>query len=597
MMGNVLPALILSNAALELMDDDVALSERQDHVIKLIPFAMLFFFQRLLWTPLRVRCVTIALAAMRVAYRPQLGVVFGDNHGRGECIALLLFAGLGELLGHCIDEIQRTIFVLNFKQTHALSRALEEQEQKSKAVEEFLIYKETVLQHQHAKEKASKKADSMLNHTLKNVLADGIAAVELYQLTGESTHLANATLSMKRGMTWTRRRQSLIMVCEGTYQLHPEKLCLRQLVRDCIDGRDIVFVDNAACGAVGDNIKDDWWVEIDPMLIGMILENGISNAIKHNPIRADPPRITVTFSPTTPIIGDGEFTITLRNKATPGAPFITKQVEERLFQEGVHDSSLGSKNANANSSDGVGLAHSRTVAKLLLDGHVSLKQNDDVVSFGLRVRTPLLPKRNNNNNGVVPTPSSVLPLPSNSKNSIALSPTIQKARRGMLLDDSLLARKYAEKVLFPKLLGLQDWLVLGEDQAQLDLSVSIAAVLKPDIVIIDENFDFEFSPDQKFCSGTEICRALAHNQNKTKSSNKKEMLLCIRSGNTSPDDIQDYVRAGAHFVICKSFNNKALAKPLLDGFRFLQEEQAALDDTTKEKKKKSGSVFPILLLD
>mmetsp|Transcript_16514 Transcript_16514/g.32823 ORF Transcript_16514/g.32823 Transcript_16514/m.32823 type:complete len:439 (+) Transcript_16514:665-1981(+) len=438
----------------------------------------------------------------------------------------------------------------------------------------------------------------MLNHTLKNVLADSIAAVELYQLTGESTHLANATLSMKRGMTWTRRRQSLIMVCEGTYQLHPEKLCLRQLVRDCIDGRDIVFVDNGGCGGCGvvdNNMKDDLWVEIDPMLIGMILENGISNAIKHNPIGGDPPRITVTLSPTTPIIGDSEFTITLQNKATPGAPFITKQVEERLFQEGVHDSSLGSKNANANSSDGVGLAHSRTVANLLLDGHVSLKQNDDVVSFGLRVRTALLPKRNNNSHGVVPTSSSVLSLPSSSKSNVALFPTIRKARRGMLLDDSLLARKYAEKVLFPKLLGLQDWLVLGENQAQLDLSVSIAAVLQPDIVIIDENFDFEFSSDQNFRSGTEICRALARNKKKTKSRNKNEMLLCIRSGNTSPDDIQDYVRAGAHFVICKSFNNKALAKPLLDGFRFLQEEQAVLDDPTKEEKR--GSVFPILLLD
>lgn len=172
----------------------------------------------------------------------------------------------------------------------------------------------------------------------------------------------------------------------------------------------------------------------------------------------------------------------------------------------------------------------------------------------------------------------------------------------MFIDDSKIARKYAGTILFPKLLGMKDSIILGENRAQLDLCVPFATAMKPDIIIIDENLELLVEDDENNTTsattftGTQICRDLV--------AAGVDALLCIRSGNTSPEDVQKYIGAGAHCVICKSFDNTKLAEPLLGGYQRLRAKQLS-------KKKKKGasttsdhtgagsnnSSFPILLLD
>jgi len=207
--------------------------------------------------------------------------------------------------------------------------------------------------------------------------------------------------------------------------------------------------------------------------------------------------------------------------------------------------------------------------------------------------------------------------------------------RGMFIDDSMIARKYAGRVLMPKILGMKDWFILGENQDQLNLCPAIAAAWKPDIIIIDQNLTTDTdkssrvtirtdscaartgsivtpasssstgrnkaAPSSSFTSGgrlhatgddyilgTQICTAMLRDYHVQGS------LVCIRSGNTSTDDIQEYVDAGVHCVICKSYDNTSLKEPLLQGYELLQEERIMIE---KGHMQPNETKFPILLLD
>merc|ERR1712183_919192 len=82
------------------------------------------------------------------------------------------------------------------------------------------------------------------------------------------------------------------------------------------------------------------------------------------------------------------------------------------------------------------------------------------------------------------------------------------------------------------------------------------------------------STGEDYVLGTQICSAMLREYNVTSS------LVCIRSGNTSPDDTKDYVSAGVHCVICKSYDNTSLKEPLLRGYELLQEERMMIDNGT-----------------
>jgi len=527
---------------------------------------MLFFYLRVSSTPDQYRHFCIALALICFYVSPCC-----DVFGPYEPLLFLAAMAAGEAFGHTIDAPHLTIFVLT--QMGNLAR-IDEERNKAKAAEAIIAFQAVAAKERDEREKAEKHADSMLNHNLKNIMADGIASVELYELTSSVENLLNAKLSMKRGMVWTRLRQSIIMVCDGTYQLQKQKTTAHNLVWECISGRDVE--------AALTNFPPNLLVDIDPMLVGLALENGVSNAIKYSPPGKGRPRIICEL-----LLSDnnkntnknedaagGTLQLIIQNKATPGVPFIDEERETELFRIGTHGK------GTEGSSDGIGLGHA-VMAAAALGGKVSLRQSGDTISYTLSA--PVTIHRNERKKKQQPQAIGVDA--NNEENhrgsttTVGPAPKKNEAKRGMLIDDSLIARKFADRIMMPKILGLQNWIVLGETPQQVEQSIPMALAMSVDIIIIDENLDYNTGLS---ISGSDVCASMIKAG--------VQALFCIRSGNTSPDDVKKYIDAGAHCIICKSFNNQSLAKPLHDGFRTLKEERAAGNE-------KVSTAFPILLLD
>jgi len=576
--GRILFGLGTGLQLMEAFDDSIGSEEAQNANVPIVVLGVYFcagLIIRISWTPTIYRHLSIVMLPIAAFQKPRLGI-FGPYY---EALAFFFAVGLGELIGNSIDEMQRTNYILIQKSNQKL---LKETRARAAAVEELLSYREKVAKEKETKERAARLADSLLNHTLKNIMADGIASVELYEQNGNSEFLNEAKLSMKHGMWWTRRRQSLFMVCQGTYRPKKEIVNLRTLLMECVNGRQIEK--NWAECSTG------LQVQTDATLLSLAFENGISNAIKHNRPESSNPMVTARVISRSNSVyhseSSGMLEVVIQNNPTPGALFISEEVETRLFQEGMHGK------LTTISSDGIGLGHARMMTELL-GGEVSLRQRGDKIAYTIRVPTEWQ----------LEEPGVALQNSPGGERKRHLKPIVQqmeklkgpKPTRGMFIDDSLIARKYAGKVLFPKILGMKDWIILGENQTQLNLCVSFATAMKPDIIIMDENLELlgnqisnheETTSGIDYISGTQMCQDLKKA--------KVESLLCIRSGNTSPDDVQKYISAGAHCVICKSFDNNSLTEPLINGFQKLSEERLAKENGSFEPR---DSAFPILLLD
>eukprot|EP00588_Corethron_pennatum_P000153 CAMPEP_0194299256 /NCGR_PEP_ID=MMETSP0169-20130528/60620_1 /TAXON_ID=218684 /ORGANISM="Corethron pennatum, Strain L29A3" /LENGTH=653 /DNA_ID=CAMNT_0039049337 /DNA_START=518 /DNA_END=2479 /DNA_ORIENTATION=+ len=546
-----------------LTNDDLTNNQTyKDCILVLVLRFMFFFYLRVSATPDFYRRASIAIATICLTIAPCCNVF-----GRYYEPLLFLFAMLaGEVFGHTIDQPHLTIYLLT--QIGNIARIEEEKEQTA-AAESIIAYQELAMRQRIEREKAEKEADSMLNHNLKNIMADGIASVELYELSSDSKNLKNAKLSMKRGMAWTRRRQSLIMVCDKTYQLQNKKSTVQNLVFDCISGREIETDFSS--------LPPDLLVKIDPMLVGLALENGVSNAIKHTPTNRGPPRIICELANNN---GTSTLNLIIQNKATPGASFISKERERELFQCGTHGRGIEV------SSDGIGLGHA-VMAATALDGRVSLRQLGDTISYTLSAPVEV------HHHIIEANKPTLVKRPVPQKLQRSSPPTKNKPQRGMFIDDSKIARKFADRILMPKILKMQNWIVLGETPEQVELSIPMALAMDVDIVIIDENLDYEYEKApannitlSRMETGSQVCASMIEKG--------VDALFCIRSGNTSQDDVKKYIKAGAHIIICKSFNNQELATPLFDGFRALQEERS---QKASNNCSPQTSVFPILLVD
>ena len=72
---------------------------------------------------------------------------------------------------------------------------------------------------------ASRKADSILNHTLKNTMADAAGDIEMFLSkaapngTPDLAHLRQAAASLGRGMRRCRHRQAYLQLAAHRYQI------------------------------------------------------------------------------------------------------------------------------------------------------------------------------------------------------------------------------------------------------------------------------------------------------------------------------------------------------------------------------------------
>ena len=204
---------------------------------------------------------------------------------------------------------------------------------------------------------ASRKADRVLNHKLKNVMADAAGDIDLFIETAAgavpapdprvSRELQQAVTSLRRGMRMCQHRQAYMKLAAEQYALALQPVGLRSFAGQLTAGRQL--------GAV----TEDTTVLIDPVLCDLILDNIINNAFVHG--RTPDPDIRVSAA--TDVVdaaeGQARLVFTVSNRANPARPRVTPDylddvLSGRLQSHGPATSAM---------SDRIGLQHAFMAAK------------------------------------------------------------------------------------------------------------------------------------------------------------------------------------------------------------------------------------------
>ena len=215
-------------------------------------------------------------------------------------------------------------------------------------------------------QKDGQKADSVLNHILKNTMADAIGCIELFcqQNRGadRDERLKKASDILFRGMWWCKLREAMLSLVNGSYETTLTAMALQTFAQDFVRGRKVDLVCAEAT------------VELDPTVCSIVLDNAITNAIRHG-CPCDPNvrlKVEVTdtradFCSSTSRLGDSsqalpenvpvDVRFTVINKANPNR----KPLPFEWSSEG--NSPRLKAASRLTLSDGLGLQHIRTVAK------------------------------------------------------------------------------------------------------------------------------------------------------------------------------------------------------------------------------------------
>jgi len=126
---------------------------------------------------------------------------------------------------------------------------------------------ETLLEQQM---RASETADSILNHTLKNILADVAAYIDLF-LAGSAPRevLGDALACLRRGVKACKERQVYLKLVVGSYAAVANAVDLEAFTEDLLAGRQVRT--SAISGTA----------YFDQTLLTLILDNALTNAVKH----------------------------------------------------------------------------------------------------------------------------------------------------------------------------------------------------------------------------------------------------------------------------------------------------------------------------
>ena len=373
---------------------------------------------------------------------------------------------------------------------------------------------------------SSKKADSILNHSLKNRMADAAGEVEIFlsKYSGPeemSASLWQCSRSLRRGMEMCQHRHALLKLAAGDYVPRFTAVDIREFGTSLASGRDLaekVFVLMSA--------------QFDVVVCGMILENGLSNAFKHGCPGNQDVRFTIAMHESDdPNRVPLEFRVT--NRAHPDRPKITDQFIDELIK--------GTPNADRHLplfSDRIGIAHCFMVAKSC-GFELSLTQDDDMVTFKLSLIAEAIPE-----------PSRA------ARRRWNLPPGL----RFHCLDDSGVARRLVvHQVMRHASPGSVR--VFGETPDEVLQFVPACMEEPTDVVIIDQNLEY----DNGTYLGTDLLEQLV--------AQGFEGLLCVRSANCSEEDVQLYVRKGAHCILGKDMLGNEMVEAIARAYIMKCESQ------------------------
>jgi len=365
---------------------------------------------------------------------------------------------------------------------------------------------------------ASQEADNILNHILKNVMADASGCIDIVmpnQTEGVRRHLGMALGALRRGMKWCKRRQGILRIVEGKHLPSVMVVDLREFGSDIALGREMRF----ACV--------DAQIRFDATLCDILLDNAINNAFKHG--HETDPAVELTITTTEAQPTDQRTTVTFRvtNRANTSRPVLSPS-----FLDDILSGRTPSGPMNA-LSDHLGLRHIFGAAQAH-GVQVSLQQQGTIVVFEARVEAEL--------GGSTPSTSSP---------SFALTNEEQHAllghHRGLrihCIDDSPIARTVLAHFLKldPDCVEVCTY---GEDATEVDAFLD-NAVACADAVVMDQHLEYAA---RRFL-GTELAQILL--------SRGYTGLICIRSANTTAADEEEYLASGAHCVVGKEVHPKEL---------------------------------------
>eukprot|EP00667_Euglena_gracilis_P007397 EG_transcript_7473 len=323
---------------------------------------------------------------------------------------------------------------------------------------------------------ATQLADSVLNHMLKNTLADVAANLEIY-LAGElgPEVLEDAVVCLRRGIRSCRERMVYLKMVAGEYKPVMNTVNLKEFGQQLVAGRSVA---SQLLGAT---------VLMDSTLMQLVLENALSNAFKHGHPdhpdvalliqKAEPPQPTVDFA-------DRQFvSFIVKNTADPSSPPLTEETVEALFRG---EARLQPTAVVPTLSDGIGMTHCVLAARL--GGMaLSLQQQGDVVTFTATVEVGRAEE----------------PFSRSAEDGLrSIADRFPPGLRILCLDDSAAARRLMEFHL-RKGCPLADIRTYGATEDEVDGFVR-DALEGADIAIVDQNLQFS-----RTHYGTDLCRQLA----------------------------------------------------------------------------------------
>eukprot|EP00668_Euglena_longa_P010449 GGOE01012656.1.p1 GENE.GGOE01012656.1~~GGOE01012656.1.p1 ORF type:complete len:429 (-),score=103.92 GGOE01012656.1:633-1919(-) len=350
---------------------------------------------------------------------------------------------------------------------------------------------------------ASQMADSMLNHTLKNLLADVVANIEVF-LAGEapSGTLEDSVACLRRGLVACKERQVYLKLVSGEYIPVSHLVNLKEFGQQLAAGRGF------RVEAV------DLSVYLDSTICNLILENALSNAVRHGHPQRPQVRLIIEILAAEPETRQGfqRIRFTVENAANPDRPPLTAEDVEQLFQGQPH---LLSAAQIPTLSDRVGIKHCLIAAQL---GGLSLSlyQSGSVVRFCATLDALIVPQ---------PCTRTAF------TRLETVSQHFPSGLRFCCIDDSKPALRLLE-------LHLKTWCepssvhLFGQNEDDVPNFVPFA-LEHADVVIIDQHLEYGTT-----YLGTDLVHQLREKG--------FDGLVCIRSANDSVEDREWFRREGAH---------------------------------------------------
>jgi len=388
--------------------------------------------------------------------------------------------------------------------------------------------------------RASETADSILNHTLKNILADVAAFIELF-LTDRAPRgvLEDALACLRRGVKACKERQVYLKLVVGTYSPVAHTVDLEGFTQELVAGWLVM-----TSGITGT-------ASFDRTLLTLILDNALSNAVKHG--RMDNPDVTLTISGS-PVGESGPELNTLAfvisNAADPTRPPLSPENVAALFAGAPQPQRLGRAPLL---SDGIGLAHAKLAADIA-GIRISLVQEGPRVVFRAVIDPPqpVTPR-------VVCTPSDhyvVVTPKCRAPDCDALPP----GTKVFILDDAGSSRRILEQQLRYAFPGVR-LTALGAEEGDVELFTA-RAVEEASIVILDQHLEY----GRGSYLGTTVAQRLRRLG--------FPGMICIRSADDSPEDQALYAAAGAHCFLGKDLPSHEMVRCLATAYQEFTESLA-----------------------